>query len=239
MLFFITTLNNADRATLNAAGPSMSKDLGLDPVQLGIVLSAFGWSYVVAQLPGGWLLDRFGSYRVYTWCIGLWSIFTLLQGFVGFFSAGIAIVVLFILRFFVGFAEAPSFPANGRIVASWFPTKERGTASAIFNSAQYFATVLFAPLMGMIIYYLGWKNVFWVMGGLGLAMILPWIKLVRSPMEHPLMSGRELESIEKGGALVEMDERREVAAGAPAFKWDAVKQLLASRMMIGIYLGQY
>jgi MFS transporter, ACS family, glucarate transporter len=239
LLFFVTTINNADRATLNAAGPGLSKDLGLDPAALGIVLSAFGWSYVIAQLPAGWLLDRLGSYRVYTWCILLWSFFTLLQGFVGYFNAGTAIVILFVLRLLVGFAEAPSFPANGRIVASWFPTKERGTASAIFNSAQYFATVIFAPLMGSIIYYFGWRDVFWVMGGLGLAIILPWRNIVRPPKDHPRMTAGELAFIEKGGALISMDQRRDAKTAAAPFRWSAVRELLASRMMIGVYFGQY
>ncbi|MGC5376542.1 MFS transporter, partial [Salmonella enterica] len=83
-------------------------------------------------------LDRFGSKKIYMWSIALWSFFTFLQAGVTWMSTGAAVIALFLLRFMVGLAEAPSFPANGRIVAAWFPTKERGTASAIFNSAQYF-----------------------------------------------------------------------------------------------------
>jgi ACS family glucarate transporter-like MFS transporter len=90
--------------------------------------------------------------KVYALSIFTWSLFTVLQGFVGEFGMSTAMVALFMLRFLVGLAEAPSFPGNARIVAAWFPTAERGTASAIFNSAQYFATVLFAPLMGWIVY---------------------------------------------------------------------------------------
>ena len=148
MLFLVTTINYADRATLSIAGPQLAKDLKLDPIAMGYVFSAFGWAYVIGQVPGGWLLDRYGSKWVYAFSIMLWSTFTLLQGWVGFMSAGVAIIGLFVLRFLVGFAEAPSFPANARIVAAWFPSNERGTASAFFNSAQYFATVLFAPIMG-------------------------------------------------------------------------------------------
>lgn len=75
--------------------------------------------------PGGWLLDRFGSKRVYFWSIFIWSMFTLLQGFVDIFSGFGIIVALFTLRFLVGLAEAPSFPGNSRIVAAWFPAQER------------------------------------------------------------------------------------------------------------------
>jgi len=136
IIFLVTAVNYADRATLSIAGSNVAKDLGLDPGQMGEIFSAFGWAYLVMQIPGGWLLDRFGSKRVYTYSLFFWSLFTLLQGFVGWFPLAYGAFTLFILRFMLGFAEAPSFPANARIVAAWFPTKERGTASAIFNSAQ-------------------------------------------------------------------------------------------------------
>ena len=152
----MTTVNYADRATLSIAGSEVSKQLGLSKIVMGYAFSAFGWAYVIGQIPGGWLLDRFGSKRVYISSIIAWSVFTFLQGFIGSFGAGTAVVVLFGLRFLLGLAEAPSFPGNARIVAAWFPTAERGTASAVFNSAQYFATVMFAPLTGWITYRFGW-----------------------------------------------------------------------------------
>src|SRR3569833_1682775 len=73
MLFLVTTVNYADRATLSIAGPALSLELGLDPIAMGYVFSAFGWSYVVAQVPGGWLLDRYGSRWVYAFSINVWS----------------------------------------------------------------------------------------------------------------------------------------------------------------------
>src|SRR3954453_8717759 len=177
MLFAITIINYADRASIAIAGPVMSKALGLSPVQMGFIFSAFGWSYVLGQIPGGWLLDRFGSKAVYFWSIFLWSVFTLLVGTVGFAGAA-AVYVLFLFRFLVGLSEAPSFPANSRIVAAWFPANERGTASAIFNSAQYFATVLFAPIMGFITTAFGWPEVFYFMGGLGILISFVWLKVI-------------------------------------------------------------
>ncbi len=126
MLFLVTTVNYADRATLSIAGPALSKELHLDPVAMGYVFSAFGWSYVIAQVPGGWLLDRFGSRWVYAISIIAWSLVTMLQGWVGFLSAGTAIVALFALRFLVGFAEAPSFPANARTFRPMRASSRRG-----------------------------------------------------------------------------------------------------------------
>src|SRR5207253_1719833 len=83
MLFVATTVNYADRATLSLAGPFASKELGLTPILLGYAFAAFGWTYAFAQIPGGWLLDRFGSKRVYTYSILAWSAMTCVQGFVG------------------------------------------------------------------------------------------------------------------------------------------------------------
>ncbi|KKI89686.1 glucarate transporter [Bacillus sp. SA1-12] len=236
MLFLVTAINYADRATLSIAGSDMSNQLGLDSVMMGYVFSAFAWSYVAGQIPGGWLLDRFGSKKVYFWSIFLWSCFTLLQGTIGIFgSVGTAVIILFGLRFLVGLAEAPSFPANSRIVASWFPGHERGTAAATFNSAQYFATVLFAPIMGYITYKFGWEYVFYFMGTIGIIVAFIWLKTIHNPKEHPRISQAELDYIEAGGALIHMDQ----TDAKKGVNWSNVKKLLSNRMLLGIYLGQY
>lgn len=122
MLFIVTSFNYGDRATLSIAGSEMAKDIGLDPVGMGYVFSAFSWAYVIGQIPGGWLLDRFGSKRVYFWCIFIWCVFTLLQGFVDIFSGFGIIIALFTLRFLVGLAESPSFLV---IAALWPPGSRR------------------------------------------------------------------------------------------------------------------
>ncbi len=239
MLFLVTTVNYADRATLSIAGAALSKEMHLDPIAMGYIFSAFGWSYVVAQVPGGWLLDRFGSRWVYAFSIMIWSLFTFMQGWIGFFSGFTAVAVLFVLRLMVGFAEAPSFPANARIVAAWFPGNERGTASAFFNSGQYFATVIFAPLMGWIAHDFGWRYVFFVMGVLGVLMGLVWIRTMYGPKEHPGINDAEFDYISQGGALVDMDAPRDEKSAGSGPKWDHIRQLLSNRMMLGIYLGQY
>ena len=154
-------------------------------------------------MPGGWLLDRFGSKKVYFASIFIWSIFTILQGGVWLVGTAAAVYVLFALRFLVGLSEAPAFPANARIVAAWFPAIERGTASAVFNSAQYFATVFFAPIMGFITVTWGWPNVFYFMGAVGILVSALWLFTVFSPRTHPRLRGQELDYIAAGGALGE------------------------------------
>jgi len=236
MLFVVTIVNYADRATMSLVGASLQSDLGISSVALGYLFSAFGWAYAFGQIPGGWLLDRFGSKRVYATGLFFWSLFTLLQGFVGVFGTAAALVALFALRFLVGLAEAPSFPGNARIVSAWFPTRERGTAAAIFNSAQYFATVVFAPLMGWIVYRLGWPHVFWAMGLLGMSLVPLWHWVIHPPRAHPWLRAEELQQIEAGGALVDLDQRGVPQRGP---QWRQMLGLLRSRMLLGVYVAQF
>jgi MFS transporter, ACS family, glucarate transporter len=239
MLFIATVVNYADRATLSIAGPALAKELSLNSLQMGFVFSAFGWAYVLGQLPGGWLLDKFGSKRVYFASIALWSSFTLAQGGVSFLAGTAALYTLFVLRFLVGIAEAPSFPGNARIVATWFPANERGTASAVFNSAQYFATILFAPIMGWITVRYGWPFVFYFMGALGLVLSVVWLRMVHNPLDHPRLQTAELDYISRGGAIVDVDGRSRSAAISGVELRGAMATLLTSRMMWGIYIGQF
>ncbi|UIJ47376.1 MFS transporter [Sphingomonas cannabina] len=237
LIFIITSINYADRATFSIAGSAASAELGLSPVATGYILSAFAWAYALAQIPGGALLDRFGTKRIYAGAIAIWSLFTASQGLAGLIPGISAVAMLFALRFLVGLAEAPSFPGNARLVAAWFPAPERGTASAIFNSAQYFSLVAFAPLMGWLVHAFGWRAVFWVMGALGLVAAWVFVRFIHSPARHPAINAAEFAAIEAGGGLVRMED--EAATRAPSFEWANVRQLLASRMMLGIYLGQY
>jgi len=237
LIFLITTINYADRATFSIAGSAASKELGLDAVKTGFILSAFAWAYVIAQIPGGALLDRFGTKRIYAGAILLWSLFTALQGLPGLVAGASAVLVLFGLRFMVGLAEGPSFPGNARLVAAWFPGPERGTASAIFNSAQYFSIVAFAPLMGWLVHGVGWRSVFWAMGAMGLAAAALFTAFIHSPVRHPSINDAELRHIEEGGGLVRMEDRG--PDSQRTFTWANLKQLLGNRMMLGIYLGQY
>jgi ACS family glucarate transporter-like MFS transporter len=239
MLFIVTTINYADRATISIAGPAIRKAMGLSPVEMGYIFSAFAWSYVIAQLPGGWLLDRFGSRITYFFSILLWSLFTLFQGAVGFLTGGAAVATLFLLRLLVGAAAAPSFPGNSRIAAAWFPSHERGLAAAIFNSAQYFATVLFAPIMGWLVHSYGWQSAFVFMGVVGIVCAGVWLKVMHGPKEHPGVSESELRYLEEGGALVALDAGRNAAKPKEVETWACIKELLANRMLLGVYIGQY
>jgi ACS family glucarate transporter-like MFS transporter len=235
VLFVVSSINYASRATFSFATVPLQREIHLTTVQIGFIFSAFGWSYAFGQIPGGALLDRFGSRPVYLWSITLWAIFTAAQAFVTWLSFVPVMISLFVLRLALGVSESPSFPANARIVANWFPHSERGTASAIFNSAQYFSLVAFAPLMGWLAQDYGWRSMFVVMGGIGFVGAALFFLVVQSPARHKRISRREYDYIEKNGALVNLDRPN----AAQKIQWGSMGQLLANRMLLGIYLAQY
>ena len=239
LIFIVTVINYADRATMSIAGTGVIKDLMLDPVMLGMIFSAFAWAYALGQIPGGWLLDRYGARRVYGCSLALWSIFTMLQGTVGWMgvAGATAAMTLFGMRFMLGLVESPAFPANNRIVSSWFPTSERGTASALFNSAQYMAVVLFTPLMAWLTHAMGWEHVFLWMGGLGLVLTVVWFTVYNEPQADRRVTKAELDYMREGGALVDLEATRK--AGKTPFNWTEAKQLFTNRTLWAVYLGQY
>ena len=236
LILLVTAVNLGDRANMSIAGAPMAKELGLNNVAMGYVFSAFAWAYVLGQLPGGWLIDRFNSIKVYGAALFLWSLFTFLQGYVGLLPTTLAIGALFVLRFLVGFVEAPIYPANNYIVAAWFPQRERGLATSIFSSAQYVAVVLFVPLMGVLSHTLSWHWVFWFMGGFGMLLAVFWAATMRSPDKHPRVTPEELDYLRKNGAMIDIEANKREIVPAPA---GSMKVLLKSRMMVGVYLGQY
>ena len=237
MLFVASCFSYGDRAALAVAGVAMQKALALNPVKMGLLLSGFGWAYVAGQLPSGGLLDRFGSKRVYGISIVAWSICAFLIGLAGYAPAAMVFSIIFGLRLCSGLAQSPVFPGNGRVVAAWFPTAERGRASAIFNASQYFSLVAFGPLFGWLTTHYGWQSCFWFMGLFGMVLALAWWKLVFNVTEHPMISRPEIDCIEAGGGLVHMDQRSGLRRNP--LTWAMFRQLLGQRMLVGIYIGQF
>ncbi|MFN7924900.1 MAG: MFS transporter [Bryobacteraceae bacterium] len=168
-----TMINYLDRTVLGIAAPQLSVALQLTPSALGVVFSAFAWSYAAAQIPGGWLLDRLGNRLTYFLSVVTWSGFTLLQGF----AQGIASLLAF--RLGLGLAEAPCFPANSRMVADWFPKSERARATAVYTVGEYVGLAAFGPLLFWILHGFGWRAMFWVVGLVGIAFSAVWWWLYR------------------------------------------------------------
>jgi len=239
MLFIASCFSYGDRVALSIAGTAMQKELALDPLKLGWLLSGFSWAYVAGQLPSGGLLDRFGSKRVYGISIVCWTVCAVLIGFTGYLATAYIFSAIFGLRLLSGLAQSPVFPGNGRIVAAWFPTAERGGASSIFNASQYFALVAFAPLFGWLTHKYGWRSCFWFMGFFGFALAFAWSKTVYNVKDHPMVSQAEIDTIERGGGLVNVDRAAGAKGGKNPLTWAGVKELLGQRMLVGIYIGQF
>jgi MFS transporter, ACS family, D-galactonate transporter len=226
MLFLATTINYVDRSNLSIVAPFLSKELGLGPVQMGMLFSAFAWSYAVANLPGGYIIDRFGSRLVYGVAQLGWSLATLALALVSGFSA------LFGLRFAVGLAEAPAFPVNNRVVSMWFPQRERGRATSIYASGQYIGSALLSPVLFWMAVNHGWRSVFWVTGLAGIASAIVWLVVYRDPMRSTRANAEELALIKEGGALAESPKHEHVTKAQ-------IAQLLRERQVWALGLGKF
>lgn len=240
LILFLSVVAYADRSILSISGSAIKDEFGLSAIQLGFVLSAFSWAYVIGQIPGGLFLDRFGAKKVYGVSLALWSVSTIAMGFIGEFADGMtaALILMFTLRFALGLIEAPSFPANARVVIMWFPGSERGRASSLFSSAQYFAVAIFSPLSGWLVSRYGWEWPFFVLGGIGVLAVFVWAWYMHEPKQHPGLSETEMQHIVKGGALVDIDSAHTLKA-RPKVSKAMFKKLLTNRMLWCAYIGQY
>jgi ACS family D-galactonate transporter-like MFS transporter len=168
-----TMINYLDRTILGIAAPGLASDLHIGPTLMGVVFSAFSWTYVVAQIPGGWFLDKFGTKLTYFFSALLWSLFTLVQGTVR------GVVSLLGLRLGLGISEAPCFPTNSRVVATWFPEHERAKATAAYTVGEYLGLACFSPLLFWMSQQFGWRSLFLTVGVAGIAFSGTWWKLYR------------------------------------------------------------
>ncbi|EBS7633134.1 MFS transporter [Salmonella enterica] len=237
MITLVLTLATGDRATLSVAGPEMQKELGISAVEIGYLFSAFSWAYVISMTPAGWVADKVGSKRAMFLGILLWSVMTVFMGLVSYVT--FVVPALLILRFLLGVCESPVGPSAGRIIAAWFPSQERGVAGAIFNSAQYASLAIFTPLMAWLCHAFGWDHVFIVMGVIGIIIAFCWSKFFYVPTKHPGINHEEMEYLKEGGALVELDTATHVKGERKRAGWQEIGQLFKSRMLIGIFIGQY
>ena len=230
-VFINVVINYMDRSNISVAATAIAEELQLNSVQLGMIFSAFGWTYAALQIPGGILVDRFGPRLVYTFSLILWSLATLLQGFMKGFAG------LFSLRLATGAFEAPAFPANNRIVTSWFPDNERASAIAVYTSGQFLGLAFLTPALIALQAAVGWKGLFIVTGLAGIIWGVIWYFVYRDPAEHKWVNDAELEHIEKGGGL--LNRKTGTVAPVRGFQWGYFKQVFMYRKLWGIYIGQF
>ena len=230
LIFGSVVINYLDRTNISVAAPAIKEALDLSSVQLGLIFSAFGWTYVALQIPGGIVVDKIGARLLYGLMLFFWSISTLLQGFVNSF------IVLLGLRASIGIFEAPAYPANNAIVTKWFPENERASAIAIYTSGQFIGLAFLFPVLTVIQDQLGWRGLFIVSGIIGILWAIVWYVFYRDPDNHKSVSTQELKHIREGGGLVKASNS---AAEKIKFSWSDLAQAFKYRKLWGVYLGQF
>ena len=230
MLFVTVAINYLDRSNMSVASIELARDLRLDPIHLGLIFSAFGWTYAFFQIPGGWLVDRIGARSMYAAVCGLWSLATLAQGFAQTF------LVLMGLRFLLGLFEAPAFPICNKLATTWFPEDERAAAIGFYTAGQYAGLDFLTFVLVRAQARFGWHSVFFITGAIGVAWSAIWYLLYRDPAQSRSLSDRERDHIRAGGGWVEGRPRTDRRFSINAAD---LRLVLTKRKLWGIYLGQF
>lgn len=226
LIAFGTMLNYLDRTVLGIAAPTLSMDLGLTPAMMGVAFSAFSWSYALLQIPGGIFLDRYGTRLTYLIALVGWSVCTALMGVVN------GLTALVVTRVGVGTFEAPCFPANSRILASWFPQQERARANSIYSVGMYAGIGFFSVPLFYVAQVFGWRGLFFLAGGIGVVFGLVWWRSYRDPAHSTAVNEAELRHIESGGG-------GEYKGLPTRFTSSQIGALLRHRQVVGASIGQF
>ena len=225
LILIATMINYLDRVNISSVAPFMAKDLHIDKFHMGMIFSAFAWTYAFALLPAGYVVDRLGSRLTYGISLITWSLATAGQALAGGFAS------LFGLRLTVGLMEAPAFPANSRAVAMWFPVGERGLATSIFVMGQYLGTAIFSGFLIWMAGTYGWQHVFMLSGAIGVLFGIGWFFWYRDPMKSNA-NQQELDYLRDGGALAANTERS-------TFRWADIGFLMQHRQIWAICIGKF
>ncbi len=223
LLGFGVVVNYVDRVNLSVSQSALFADFGISMITFGYLSSAYNWTYALLQLPVGVWLDRFGVRRVGRLSILVWSAAS--------FAAALSksVHAFFAARLLLGVGEAPTFPGNAKAIASWFPERERGLPTAIFDASAKLAPAIGIPLLGVLVVHLGWRISFAATGVLSLLYFGLFYFIYRDPSEDPDLTPQELQYIQQ-------------AAGQPGPERSlghstSLLDLLRRRKVLGMALG--
>ena len=233
ILFGCVWINYMNRTNISIAGTTMRDDLGIDPIKMGFIFSAFSWTYGWLQIPGGAMVDVFRTRRFYAVIMFFWSVATVLQGFAN------SLFSLIGLRLSLGFFQAPSYPAHNKIVTRWFPTKERAMAIATYTSAQ-FLVLAFMPIVFVILMdAVTWRGLFIITGIVSIVGSFVMYSLYRDPKDHKTVNQAELDYIESGGGLIHDGGDIEPESTQSKFNWGDLLEAFKHKKLWGVYIGQF
>ena len=191
-------INYVDRGNLSVAAPVLGRELSVSPTQLGLLFSAFFWTYALCQIPAGWLVDRFDVNRVYAAAYLIWSIATLLTGFAHTLTA------LLIVRLLLGLGESVVYPACSQILVRNFSEQERGRANSLIDVGAKAGPALGTLLGGLVVACCGWRALFLAAGVTGLLWLGPWYLWAESGARAPR------QTTEPGPTLLQITARRDM-----------------------------
>ena len=177
LLVIAGCVNYLDRAALAVGNPEIRHTLGLSYSQIGLLLSAFAWSYGLAQIPAGIAVDKFGARLALGAGMMLWSVAQIGAGFVTSLAQFIA------ARIALGLGESPMYIGGTRVCADYFAASDRALPIAIFNSSSALAPALAPPLLTLLMIAFGWQAMFIIAGLAGFAVAIAWVALYRSPAD--------------------------------------------------------
>jgi len=170
LLVVSVAINYIDRGSLSTATPLLKAEMDISPVQLGILLSAFFWTYSFLQIFSGWLADRYAVKWVMAIGFFIWSVSTAATGFIYAFAP------LLILRLFLGAGESVAFPCCSKIIAGSFAEHQRGRANSLIDAAGKFGPALGILVGGILMERFGWRPVFVVLGLGSLVWLPAWFR---------------------------------------------------------------
>jgi MFS family permease len=187
MSFLMAFLMYMERGAIGAAAPSIMREFHIDKITMGWAISAFSWSYALCQIPGGWMADRFGPRAVLAVAMVWWSVFTAATALS--FNA----ISLAATRLLFGAGEAAAFPAGSRALVPWSPLKHRAFGQGFQHSGARLGAAVAPAVVVYLIAVSGWRTVFYVFGGVGIAWGIGWCASYRNtPGEHARVDGAEL-----------------------------------------------
>ncbi len=183
----IAFLSFLDRAAISQAAPYIVREMHLSPAQMGLVFSAYGFTYAAFEIPSGWLCDRFGVRKLLTRVILLWSLFTAATG------AAWNLPSLFASRLLFGAGESGCFPGLAAMFRTWLPPRERNSAEGIKAACARWGAAIAPALIAAMYAWLTWRQVFILLGVLGGAIGLIFMRWYRdNPRDHPSVDAAEL-----------------------------------------------
>ena len=190
LLCIMYALTYIDRNNVSTAAFVFKQDLHLTNTQVGLVFSAFAYPYLIFQIVGGWVSDRFGARLTLTVSALIWGIATLLTGK----SNGLA--GLLCARLLLGFGEGATFPTATRAMSDWLPAKKRAFGQGITHSSARLGNALTPPLVAWLIAVVTWRGSFIILGIISIAWAIAWGWYFRDdPASHPAITSRELEEL--------------------------------------------